>query len=236
MERKIDSTFRAIARAALILVALCGPASNAQDSQAGPAAVPSSTTYCTACHGPQGISQGPATPTIARLTWNYLVGAMLAYKYADNLELADDLIEQDEELWDVVVLARPRGVMNAVAEMLTLEEIKAIAGYFSEQDFVAPEQLADTTAIVSGEDHHDRYCGKCHEDGGANTGDDVGLLAGQWKLYLTYLMEDLSTGDRDMPKKMADKINGLREDHGDDGIRQLVEYYAGQVPTEGDHD
>jgi sulfide dehydrogenase cytochrome subunit len=154
---------------------------------------------------------------------------MLAYKYADNLERADELIEQDDDLLEVVVLARPAGVMNPVAEMLNLEEIKAIASYFSAQDFVAPVQLGDLTASAAGEKLHENYCGKCHEDGGANTADDVGLLAGQWKLYLTYLLEDLATSDRDSPKKMNDKMAELRADHGEEGIRQLIEYYAGQA-------
>ena len=175
-----------------------------QDLQSGAAPIPNAVTYCTACHGPQGFSQGPATPTIASLTWNYLAGAMLAYKFADNLEQADELIDQDEALWDVVVLARQRGVMNAIGEILTVDEIKSIADYFSKQDFVAPVQPTEAAAISAGEAHHERYCSKCHEDGGANTADDVGLLAGQWKLYLTYLMEDLEMNDRDMPKKMAD--------------------------------
>ena len=87
--------------------------------------------------------------------------------------------------------------------------------------------------VAAGAEIHDRYCEKCHEDGGTSTADDVGLLAGQWKLYLTYLFEDLAAGHRQMPKKMARKLDALREDHGDDGIQQLIDYYAGHPGVGG---
>lgn len=189
---------------------------------------PGLAALCTSCHGPQGDSLGPATPTIGGLARNNIIGAMLAYKFSQDLDQADALIESDPDIEDVLVLERPPGVMNAIAEMLSIDEIKEIADHLSKQAPGSAKQETDATLAAAGADLHERYCEKCHEDGGTSTLDDVGLLAGRWKLYLTYLFEDLSAGRREMPKKMADKFNALLEDHGDAGFRQLIDYYAAQ--------
>ncbi len=189
---------------------------------------PALVALCTSCHGPQGASLGPATPTIGGLSRNNIIGAMLSYKYAQDLDQTDTLIENDPDIEDVLVLERPPGVMNAIAEMLSIDEIKEIADHLSKQAPGSAKQETDATLAAAGADLHERYCEKCHEDGGTSTLDDVGLLAGRWKLYLTYLFEDLSAGRREMPKKMADKFNALLEDHGDAGFRQLIDYYAAQ--------
>ena len=121
MQYKIEQFLRLIANAGLLFVALSATGSVIA---ADPGSATGSETganiaiYCTSCHGQNGVSRGPATPTIARLSRNYLVGAMFAYKYADDLDKADQLIESDEEIWDAVVFARPPGAMNAIAAML----------------------------------------------------------------------------------------------------------------------
>ena len=49
---------------------------------------------CVACHGENGNSVGPAIPTLAGLSPNYLMGAMLAYKYPDADKL-EEVIDAD---------------------------------------------------------------------------------------------------------------------------------------------
>ena len=191
----------------LILSVSVASITSSQGARAAQVSEPPVSAYGTSCHGRQGQSNGPATPTIAGLSRNYLVGAMLAYKYPEELERADALIEQDQDLEDVLVLARPPGVMNAIAGMLNLDEIKTVASYFSTFDAVVHKQEVDPAVVTAGDDVHHSYCEKCHEEGGRFTADDVGLLAGQWKLYLTYLFEDLASGERQMPKKMSDKLD-----------------------------
>jgi sulfide dehydrogenase cytochrome subunit len=191
---------------------------------------------CTSCHGDKGKSSGPATPTIGGLSRNYIVGAMLAYKFAETLDRADALVEADQDIEDVVVFARPSGIMSAVAEMLSVDEIKEIAEYLSVQTFDSQEQAVDSASVAAGAGIHDRYCEKCHENGGSSTMDDVGLLAGQWKLYLSYLFEDLSAGRRQMPKKMAAKFDAVRDEHGEVGFQQLIDFYAGQALVGADDD
>jgi len=41
---------------------------------------------CLGCHGPDGISAGPATPTISGMSEVYIIGAMLAYKYDKDIQ------------------------------------------------------------------------------------------------------------------------------------------------------
>lgn len=183
---------------------------------------------CTSCHGADGNSMGPATPTIGGLSRNYLVGAMLAYKFANDIGQADDLVYADQELEDVVVLERPAGIMTPIAELLSIDEIKELAGYLSQQTPSSPRQDVHSGMSATGADLHDRYCEKCHENGGTSSLDDVGILAGRWKRYLTYLFEDIAVGRRQMPKKMSTKFDAVRKDHGDEGLQQLIEYYAGQ--------
>ena len=185
--------------------------------------------HCTSCHGASGDSGGPATPTIGGLSKNYLIGSLLAYKFAQDLDRADALIDSDPDLEDVVVFSRPGGIMNPVAEMLSVNDIKTIADYLSRQIPNPAKQVADIELAAEGANIHDRYCEKCHEDGGTSSLDDVGILAGRWRLYLTYVFEDFSEGRRQMPKKMAVKIDAVRDDFGDAGFQQLIEYYSGQV-------
>lgn len=216
----------------LISVAASGAVSAAEESdvmQSERPSEPDILAHCTSCHGARGDSSGPATPTISGLSRNYLIGSLLAYKFAQDLDTADALIESDQDIEDVVVLARSGGIMNAVAEMLSLSDIKTIADYLSRQTPSSTRQISDIKLAAEGANIHKRYCEKCHEDGGTSSLDDVGILAGRWRLYLTYVFEDLSAGSRQMPKKMAIKFDAVRDDFGDAGFQRLIDYYSGQV-------
>ena len=53
---------------------------------AGDTASPSMLSdTCLGCHGPGGVSEGPATPTISGMSEIYIIGAMLAYKYDNGI-------------------------------------------------------------------------------------------------------------------------------------------------------
>lgn len=183
---------------------------------------------CFACHGVNGASQGPATPVIAGLSYNYLVGAMLSYKHAADLDKALDVIDNNPDLEDVYLYKRFSAVMKHVAAGYNLDEIKALAKYFSEQNFVRPQQDYDKEAADDGKKLHKKYCDKCHEDWGKSTKDDVGLLAGQWKTYLRYTLEDFNSGDRGMYKKMRKKMEKMIKRQGEDSLQKLIEFYSSQ--------
>ena len=173
------------------------------------AATPSASMLantCAGCHGPNGSSMGPATPTIAGISKDYFIETMEEYISGE----------------------RPATVMSRIAKGYTKEEIKLMAEYFSKQPFVRQAQKYDAQKARFGKKLHKKYCEKCHEDGGTSSEDDAGILAGQWERYLRYAMEDFTRGDREMTKKMKKKVKSLRAEYGDEGLDALIHFYISQ--------
>jgi sulfide dehydrogenase cytochrome subunit len=159
----------------------------------------------------------------------YIIGAMLAYKYDNDEDKVDAVIEADAELVeDLEFFARTSTVMNRIAKGYSDAEIKTIAKHFSALPFEAAEQNSDAGQAKAGAKLHEAHCEKCHEDGGSLADDDAGVLAGQWVPYLQYTMADYVSGDRDMPKKMKKKMEEAHAASGDEAIRDLIQFYANQ--------
>ncbi|MCW8918535.1 MAG: cytochrome c4 [Gammaproteobacteria bacterium] len=161
---------------------------------------------CAGCHGTHGNSQGPATPTIAGVSSEYFIDAMMGYKNGD----------------------RAATIMDRIAKGYTDEEIKLMAEFFSTQKMERPEQKVDAALAKKGMKMHEKYCEKCHADGGRSTEDDAGMLAGQWTPYLHFTMSDFMSGKREMPKKMKKKVEELQAKGGDAAIEALIHYYGSQ--------
>ncbi len=196
---------------------------------AGQTASPSMLSdTCLGCHGPSGVSVGPAIPTISGMSDLYIVGAMLAYKYDNDADKIDEIIEADPDFEDVEFFERTSTVMNRIAKGYSEEEIKIIAKHFSELPFKGQKQNVDAGQAKTGAKLHEKYCEKCHEDGGSLAEDDAGVLAGQWVPYLEYTMADYANGDRAQPKKMKKKIQEMQEAHGDKAVGELIQFYANQ--------
>ena len=94
---------------------------------------------CFGCHGPNGISKGNAIPTISGMPEEYIIGAMLAYKYDNDQEKIDEIIRTDSDFTDVTYFARPSNVMNRITKGYSEEEIKIIARYFANLNFITKE-------------------------------------------------------------------------------------------------
>ncbi len=163
---------------------------------------------CAGCHGTNGVSTGPAIPTIAGMAEDTFTDAMNAFKDDEGGKNAT--------------------IMGRIAKGYSDEDIAAMAGFFSKQKFVAAKQEADATKAAAGKKIHEKSCEKCHEEGGSQDVDGSGILAGQWKPYLQYSLKDALSGDRTVPKKMAKKLKSVHESKGDDAIAELLEYYASQ--------
>ncbi|RTZ74467.1 MAG: cytochrome c4 [Gammaproteobacteria bacterium] len=173
--------------------------------QAGTPSASMLANTCFGCHGPGGNSNGPATPTLAGASAEYFEEVMEAYQSGD----------------------RRATIMDRIAKGYTKEEIKLLAGYFSKQKFVpAKGQKFDPKKAKKGAKLHDKYCEKCHADGGSSPEDDSGILAGQWRPYLKYTLDDILAGKSEMPKKMMKKLKKLHKKKGDAGIEALLNYYA----------
>ncbi|MBU0500866.1 MAG: cytochrome c4 [Gammaproteobacteria bacterium] len=157
---------------------------------------------CAGCHGTDGSSVGPSSPSIAAMDPEVFIDAMQAYK-------------RDE---------RNSTIMNRIAKGYRDEQIKGMAWYFAKQKMAPAPQAFDPKLAEAGAKLHEKYCEKCHEKGGRPG--DAGTLAGQWMPYLNFTMEDFMSGHRDYPRKMKRKVDAAVEAGGDEALRALLHYYA----------
>lgn len=161
---------------------------------------------CVGCHGANGVSAGPATPSIAGISQDFFTENMQGYASGEI----------------------PSTIMGRIAKGYSEEEIELLGGYFSQQKFMPAMQDSDPALAASGAKLHEKYCEKCHAEGGSSAEDDAGILAGQWTPYLTWTLDDYNSGHREMYKKMAKKMNKMLDKKGDESLTQLLNYYAGQ--------
>ena len=162
---------------------------------------------CAGCHGANGVSGGPATPTIAGLSIEYFVEVMEGFRNGDV----------------------PSTIMGRIARGYTGDEFKAMAGYYGKLPFVrAKGQAFDAELARKGARIHQKYCEKCHADGGARAGDDSGILAGQWQSYLRWTLADYIRGRRIPTRKMREKLKRMLGEKGEKGVEALMNFYASQ--------
>jgi len=164
---------------------------------------------CSGCHGTHGNSAGPASPSIAQMEKTAFVEAMQAFRSNDTYGT----------------------IMGRIAKGYTDEEIERMAGHFAARKFVPAKQEFDAAAARKGARLHNKYCEKCHEDGGKPiTGEDAeySLLAGQWLPYLENTIADFRAGRREMPRKMKKKLDKLIKKEGDKGLTAINAFYASQ--------
>nr|BAF34117.1 flavocytochrome [Hydrogenophilus thermoluteolus] len=161
---------------------------------------------CAGCHGPDGASRGPAAPTIAGMKPEIFIEAMQDYR-------------EDK---------RPGTIMPRIAKGYTDEQIKLMAEYFAKQPFLRFAQPHDAQLAAKGAKLHDRYCEKCHEDGGKASA-VAGVLAGQWMPYLHYQLEDYLAEKREYKEKnMKKRLTELVEKEGQQGLEAVLHFYASQ--------
>lgn len=159
---------------------------------------------CAGCHGTNGASVGPATPIIAGLSKDYFVETMEGFKEGEI----------------------PSTIMGRIAKGYSEEEFKQMADYFGNKPFIYAKQTFDNSSADKGAKLHDKYCEKCHSEGGKSAEDDSGVLAGQWVPYLDWTLADVINGDREAPKKMKKALSRLVKKEGDKGVAALLDYYA----------
>lgn len=155
---------------------------------------------CSACHGAFGQSVG-TMPILAGQPAAYIADAMKKFKAGE----------------------RTGTVMGRVARAFTDDDFNAMGEFFSQQKFVRYKQDVDAAKAAKGRQVHEQNCKKCHQEGGRES-EDGGVIAGQWFEYLHVTMDEFQTKKRPMPKKMAEKFEGLNKDE----IDALVHFYASQ--------
>lgn len=191
----------------LLTLLIIGGMSVSANSMAETTTAQALANTCAGCHGTDGSSNGPATPSLAGISVDYFKDAMADYKAKDG---------------------RYSTIMSRIAKGYSEKEIALMADYFSKQIFVRKEQQFDPKLAKQGGKLHRKYCEKCHEDGGRSSEDDAGILAGQWMDYLHYTMDDFKNGRRDIPKKMKKKVSKLEKDKGPEALEALINYYGSQ--------
>ncbi len=159
---------------------------------------------CAGCHGTNGASTGNAIPSIAGLSETYMIETMNAYK-------------SDE---------RSSSIMGRIAKGYTEEDFENMAGFFAEQEpHKNLNQSFDVAKANAGQALHEKYCDKCHTEGGTVADDDAGQLSGNAKLFTQYSLADFHDESRDMEKKMAKKMKRMLK-RDSDAFDKLVNYYA----------
>ena len=177
------------------------------------ASAPMLAGTCAGCHGTEGASAGPATPTIAGMNTDYFIALMRGFR--------------DGKVYSTV--------MGRISKGYTDEELALLAKFFNGKPYVAAAQTFDETLVAKGKTLHDKYCEKCHTKGGTIVkGDEPGeedeyhILAGQWTPYLENAMNDFREGRREMAKKMKSKLEELRIREGDAGLKAIFAFYASE--------
>lgn len=162
---------------------------------------------CAGCHGTDGASVGPASPTIAGINKDYFDEVMKGYREGTVYST----------------------IMGRIAKGYTDEEIGLMGTYFAGKPFVPAKQEFDAKLAEKGAKLHDKYCEKCHSQGGKVVeGEEYQLMAGQWTPYLHFTMLDFTEGRREQPKKMRSKVDDLLKKEKEAGLDALYNYYASQ--------
>ena len=165
---------------------------------------------CVDCHGEYGRSETPDIPSIGGFSEyaieDLLESYRLGFREARTITLEDGS-END---------------MQQVVDALSDAEIKVVALYYSEQEWLPHDQPFDAELARRGAATHSRKCGKCHPKGGSVPDADHALLAGQWRDYLARELENFNSGKRRMADKMKSKFDTLSDSDKD----ALLEFWV----------
>lgn len=138
----------------------------AGDQAAGKAAA---SAACAACHGDQGVSGNPATPSLAGQDAEYLVAALQAYKNGSR---------KDES-------------MSGPAAALDDKAVKNMAAYYAAQQ---PQPLNVRRPLTVAE--WIERCDRCHGPNGNSTDPLMPRLAAQRTDWLEQVLQAYRTGAR----------------------------------------
>ncbi|MFA7429412.1 MAG: c-type cytochrome [Rhodospirillaceae bacterium] len=160
---------------------------------------------CAGCHGTDGTSMGPVTPSIAGADKEYFITVMKDYATG----------------------ARPSTVMGRIAKGYTEADYKLMAAYFADRKMGPAKQPFDAALAAKGKDLQSRFCENCHEKGGT-AGELIPKVAGQWTPYLAHSLDDFKAGIRTMERRKKAKMEEMAAEAGDEGFTAVLHYLASQ--------
>ncbi len=186
---------------ALIAVLVFGMAAAGPAKADHPATLEETLHLCTTCHGEKGASNDPMFPILA--------GQEFYYMYVQLKDFKSGLRESD--------------VMSKVVADMKKSELKAVAQFFSEQQWPNIGFRPDPAQAIKGETATNAgQCVQCHR-GGYEGDSRVPRLAGQLPEYLKKTMLDFKAKARmNSPAKSS-----LLHSYDDDDIAAMAEFLGG---------
>ena len=131
---------------------------------------------CAACHGAEGVSGNPSSPSLAGQDAQYIVAALKGYQNG----------------------ARGNTTMKALIGNLDDNAIKNLAAFYASQQPQRPNVRRPLTTAEWAE-----RCDRCHGVDGNSTDPRIPMLAAQREDYLRQVLEKYRTGVRRSPEMAA---------------------------------
>lgn len=156
---------------------------------------------CIACHGADGNSKLPGTPSLAGQHPGFLLNAMQAYKDG----------------------GRKDAIMAGQVAKLDKVTMENIAAYFAAQTPIARDKSSSGDA-VAGEPLSGK-CGGCHGQQGHSADEKTPSLAGQDAPYLVKTMKNYRDGSR-VHAEMKAMLAGVK----DPDLAHIAAFYVAQQP------
>jgi cytochrome c553 len=153
---------------ALLVSAACPPAS-AADIAAGKALAEG----CAACHGADGVSQMPLTPSLAGQPDEYVQWQLVYFRSG----------------------ARKSEVMGPIAEALSNQDIRNLGAYYASLPPPQPSAVPDAVAATGEKLAVQRRCKSCHADD-YNGFRGAARLSGQREDVLVQALHEFQSGKR----------------------------------------
>ncbi|HET8996297.1 MAG TPA: c-type cytochrome [Acetobacteraceae bacterium] len=166
-----------------LFYALEKPAKAPTPAPGDAAAGQTASAPCAACHGANGISGNPATPSLAGQDAQYLADALHGYKSG----------------------ARENTTMKALAASLDDATIKNLAAYYAG---LQPQQPNVRKPLSTAE--WVERCDRCHGPGGNSADPLMPSLASQRAAYLEKVLNAYRAGKRNSPV-MSAMMDGMSE-------------------------
>lgn len=182
--------------AAAAALGLGSPAS-AQDVAAGER----KAAVCTPCHGPNGNSTQPLTPSLAGQTARYLYLQLKDFKEG----------------------RRKDSLMTPMAQPLTREDMFDLAAYFAAQELRPADFKADPERVAKGQTRAaETLCTMCHA-GGFKGQNEIPRVAGQHHDYIVKQLQDFKARRR---TNDAGNMTSVSKTLSDEDIENLAQYLA----------
>lgn len=157
---------------------------------------------CYSCHGANGVSVTPATPSIGGQPEAYIRKALLEWKAG----------------------VRHSATMGGLAKGYSDEQVSALAAYLSRQPWTPASQNLDANLVNAGKVVSER-CAGCHGDTGAASDGEMPNLNGQWAHYLEQELHEYRDDSEPLPnKKMRNVAKKLSEEE----IKAVAAFFASQ--------